>query len=62
MSTSHHEIIKPSYPFELKGSPCKKCIVQSTCTKSFIDKTACKEYEHWVLDIIEQEKSGETKK
>ena len=63
MSTSHQEKIEPSYLFELEGSPCKKCLVQSTCTKRFTyRRTACNDYIRFVLRIIEQEKSRETKK
>lgn len=63
MSTSHYAKIKPSYLFELEDSPCKKCLVQSTCTKQFTYKrTACNDYIRFVLNIIKEEKAGETKK
>lgn len=56
MNTSHQEKIKPSHLYELKNSPCRKCLVQSTCSKSFIIETACDKYEKFVLKIINKEK------
>ena len=62
MSTFHQEKIKAVHLYDLKNSPCKKCLVQSTCTKSFIYKTACDKYKWFVIKIINQEKSCEIKK
>ena len=54
MSISNPEKFNP-YIFNLKESPCQNCIVRSTCTKSFIDKTACEKYERFLWSIIEKE-------
>ena len=57
MSTSRQEKIKLDHLYNLKNSPCKKCLIQSTCTKSFLFRTACDKYERFVIEIINQEKS-----
>lgn len=33
-----------------KGSPCLKCMVVSTCRKSFIDKSACEKFAYFIQD------------
>lgn len=62
MNTSQKEKIKPSHLYELKNAPCRKCLIQSICSKSFMIKTACDKYEQFILKVIKQEKSREIKK
>ena len=38
-----------------KGSPCIKCLVKSTCRKSFIDKSACEKYAEFIQNIMTDE-------
>lgn len=44
-------IIKYTYQ---KGSPCTKCLIKSTCSKSFIKKTACEEYCKYVKKLLDK--------
>ena len=46
------------------GSPCLKCIVFPTCTKSVVSKTACEDYIVFINDLIKKmgEKDIEDKK
>jgi len=37
-----------------EGSPCLQCIVTASCTRSFIDRSACKEFAEFVQDIMNE--------
>lgn len=35
-----------------KDSPCPKCIIAVTCSRSFPEKTACDKYKEFILDKV----------
>ena len=37
-----------------EGSPCLECLVFTTCTKSVVAKTACKNYINFINDLIKR--------
>lgn len=37
-------------------SPCLNCLVQITCTKSILEKSACDDYKQYILKLVEIEK------
>ena len=39
---------------KLKGSPCNKCLIKMSCTKSFIRRTACDPYKSFVKKLIDK--------
>jgi hypothetical protein len=41
------------YPYR-QGSPCKKCLVKSTCSKSFVQETACEAYTKFIKSLIKK--------
>lgn len=45
-SKSMHDLSKK------EGSPCLNCIVNSTCRKSFIDKSACVEFARFIENLM----------
>ncbi len=40
-----------------KGSPCLQCLVDSACTKSFINKSACYEFAEFVQILMDKKGS-----
>lgn len=34
------------------GSPCVECLVNASCTRSFVDKSACYEFAEFVQNIM----------
>ena len=39
------------------NSPCHKCLVRMTCTTSAIDKTICKDFIDYILNLIKDERN-----
>lgn len=39
-----------------EDSPCMKCLVNSTCSKSFINKSACIEFAKYIRDYYKKQK------
>ena len=37
---------------QIEGSPCFNCLIKMTCTKSFVQETACNEYRNFVRSQI----------
>lgn len=35
-----------------KGSPCIKCLVNVSCTKSFLDRNACENFAKFIRNIL----------
>jgi len=35
-----------------EGSPCIDCLVTSSCTRSFINHSACQEFAEFIQDIL----------
>jgi len=40
---------------KLDGSPCHDCIISAMCTRSFVDKTACKSLQTFSTKITMKE-------
>ncbi len=38
-----------------KNYPCKECIVQSTCSKSPMDNSACDEFKEAIAKVVKNE-------
>jgi len=42
------------YMTKLEGSPCKICLVQPLCSKSFLDDTACDILANYIQEKTEE--------
>ena len=40
-----------------EGSPCLKCLVRPTCTKSVVAKSACMDYVKFLQKLVERAKN-----
>lgn len=42
----------PKFLSKAEGSPCHNCIITMICTKSFVLRTACDDYRHFISSLI----------
>lgn len=42
------------YMAQIPDSPCKICVVQPLCTKSFLDNTACRGLAEFIIEKTEE--------
>lgn len=36
------------------GSPCINCLVTASCTRSFVDKSACRDFAEYIQQIMDK--------